>query len=354
MRVFLCTWMLVASVFTLTAQVAFDQRVKEIRHEVIQIAKEEKQILQKEVETINKRVENREISVEEGARQKQDRTEVCADKVEQRVAPLMQELQELIKKDIENPSGNEEATDSNGAAEVMAEVKSEVAKIKTKKKAPRDEARTTSQFVFGFGLNTILINQKLSSINDNGMNIGSARFYEWGATWKTRLIKNSTFLNLKYGVSLMYNNLRPNDNNYFAKNGDQTTLGLYPSALTNEPYFRRVHAVVPVHLEMDFSKKKVYNDQTYIRSQRGFRLGVGGYAGMNIQTKQIIEYKEDGLKHELTSRGNYNTNVFVYGLSAYVGYKSTSLYAKYDLNTLFKNSPDDFNNISMGIRFDFN
>ena len=45
-------------------------------------------------------------------------------------------------------------------------------------------------------------------------------------------------------------------------------------------------------------------------------------------------------------------NTINYGLSAYVGYKSTSLYVKYDLNPLFKNS--ETRNISMGIRLDLN
>ena len=36
------------------------------------------------------------------------------------------------------------------------------------------------------------------------------------------------------------------------------------------------------------------------------------------------------------------------------GYKATSLYLKYDLNPLFENNTIDQNNISLGIRFDFN
>lgn len=53
-------------------------------------------------------------------------------------------------------------------------------------------------------------------------------------------------------------------------------------------------------------------------------------------------------------KGDYNVNNFIYGLSSYVGYKEISLYLKYDLNPIFKNNAIDENNISLGIRFDFN
>ncbi len=47
-------------------------------------------------------------------------------------------------------------------------------------------------------------------------------------------------------------------------------------------------------------------------------------------------------------------NDFIYGVSTYIGYKETSLYLKYDLNPMFKNNAIKQNNISLGVRFDFN
>ncbi len=54
------------------------------------------------------------------------------------------------------------------------------------------------------------------------------------------------------------------------------------------------------------------------------------------------------------TKGDFNTNNFIYGLSAYVGFSEISLYVKYDLNPLFTNNPIKQNNISLGVRFDFN
>jgi hypothetical protein len=44
------------------------------------------------------------------------------------------------------------------------------------------------------------------------------------------------------------------------------------------------------------------------------------------------------LKREKESKADFNVNNFVYGLSTYIGYKSTSLYLKYDLKPTFKDN----------------
>jgi hypothetical protein len=53
-------------------------------------------------------------------------------------------------------------------------------------------------------------------------------------------------------------------------------------------------------------------------------------------------------------KGDFNSSNFIYGLSAYIGYKETSLYVKYDLNPLFRDNAVKQNNVSLGVRFDFN
>ncbi|MDA9316333.1 hypothetical protein N9Q58_00265 [Polaribacter sp.] len=45
-------------------------------------------------------------------------------------------------------------------------------------------------------------------------------------------------------------------------------------------------------------------------------------------------------------------NVVNYGINVYTGYRSTNLYAKYDMNPLFKNTKT--RNLSIGVRLDLN
>ena len=123
------------------------------------------------------------------------------------------------------------------------------------------------------------------------------------------------------------------------------------STRENRTYFKNVYFVVPMHLEFDFSKTKTVDDKKVFKSHRGARFGIGGFVGVNTNSKQFIEYKQDGYKFSEKQKGDFNVNDFTYGLSTYIGYKQTSLYLKYDLNPIFKNNPIDQNNISLGITF---
>jgi hypothetical protein len=359
---------------TVSAQSVFETRIKEIKTDIEIITSQEKETLRMEVEEINARLDKKEITKAEADAQKAAKSEACADRISQRVEPLEREIQRLVKGEVEEDNSiddiAEEIEDLTEEIEDMTEdieddVDTEMRELKgdldrfskkwkSGKKKYRSEERTTSQFVFAFGLNNILTDGDLGSLDNNGIKLSNSRFYEWGITWKTRLAQNSPLLQLKYGVSLTYNNLRPENNQYYIKNDQQTILAEHPQTLTEEPYFRTTNLVVPVHLEFDFSKKRVKDETVIIKSQKGARLGIGGYAGINIRTKQLLEYKEDGLRTEQITRGDYNTSDIVYGISGYIGYKDFSIYTKYDLNPLFSNNTIDQNNVSLGIRFDFN
>ena len=73
-----------------------------------------------------------------------------------------------------------------------------------------------------------------------------------------------------------------------------------------------------------------------------------------MKSKQVLKFEVDDHKVTERVRGDFNTNNFIYGLSTYIGYKQTSLYLKYDLNPLFKENVVEQNNVSLGVRFDFN
>jgi hypothetical protein len=152
----------------------------------------------------------------------------------------------------------------------------------------------------------------------------------------------------------MYNNLRPTDNRTFVKNGDQTNLEVSPTHL-DDSRFKNVYLVVPLHLEFDFSKNKTKDGKPFFQSHQSVRIGLGGYAGLRLKSKQFQLF-DDGNGHDITvkEKGDFNVNNFIYGVSGYIGYKQTSLYVKYDLNPIFENNTVKQNNISLGLRFDLN
>jgi hypothetical protein len=230
----------------------------------------------------------------------------------------------------------------------------ETEKQKDKRKKNRGVGnRTTSQFVFALGANNVLNDNDFSSLNDSEYQFWRSRFYEVGFTWKTRISPQPSQLYFKYGLSFLWNNLRLEDNRIHVKNGNMTEIETFSNQLS-ESRFRHVQMNFPMHLEWDLSKNRVYNDgKVSDRTNQAVRLGVGGFVGFKLGTRQYLEYVDaNNIDIEEVQYDNFNMNTVNYGLSAYVGYKSTSLYVKYDLNPLFKNT--ETRNISLGVRLDLN
>ena len=345
----------------------FEQRAKKIANTIEFVTKSEKQALKEKVEAIEIQLENGKISVDEASRLKKEAAESSAMKIETEINKQNSALQELIQQkvngEIASIDGSEKrggtmiilggtGTDSIGKNKTEINIGSLKVYHGEEDKMKRLSKRTTSQFVLAFGMNNLVTEGE--SLNDSDFKVWGSRFFEWGFTLNSRLLKNHNLLHAKYGLSLMYNNLRPTDNRYFVKNGNQTTL---QSGFTNfdDSKFKNVYLTAPLHLEFDFTPKKFDKEgNSYFRSHKSFRVGIGGYAGVRIKSKQILKYEEDDQKVKTKQKGDFNVNDFNYGLSAYIGHGQLSLYAKYDINPLFKNNTIDQNNVSLGLRFDFN
>jgi len=331
----------------LNAQETFEQRAATIANNIERIAKEEKDSLKIEVDAVNQQLENNQLTQAQADVQRQQYAEKRAKNIEDRVAAEQQKLAELVQdkvdgKVVSKPSKRIRISIPGGYEEYPA--------TDTVHNKAYDFKRTTSQFLFAIGANRMVNDGEIDTDNFKW----NSDFYEWGVTWNTRMLKNSNLLHVRYGLSLQYNNFRPKDDKVFALVNGQTTL--MPSGIDLDlSRLRIVNLVVPVHLEFDFGGKKTNGDKTYYPVQDGFRVGIGGYAGFNVKEKQIIKFEnEDGNDVKQKTKGGFNANDFVYGVSAYVGIGDVALYAKYDLQTIFSSNDIDQNNVSFGIRFDIN
>ena len=331
------------------------RKIELLKQSKDQIAEQEKEALKIEVEEINKRYEKNQISFEEAKVLKESAAKKRALNIENRIAIVENEI--LL---LERNGGDvlkAEAMDSTGvsALEINFDLKradgSSVlweGKRRMKKEWKYDR-RTYSDFVLAIGLNNVLIDGQ--SINDSPYKIGGSRFFEMGWSWRTRVFENTNFVRLNYGFSFQFNGLKPKDNQYFVAENGQVELQEFEFDLKKSK-LRMDNLVFPVHLE--FGPSKLHKTEKTMRYSltNQFRLGIGAYGGFNMGTRQKLKYDRNGenVKDKLT-RG-YNTNDLVYGLSAYVGFDGVLLYAKYDLNPIFKDAPIEQNNISLGLRFD--
>ena len=325
------------------AKKSFESQVKLISSEIEKIAKEEKSALKIEVEAVNVELENGIITKEDAEARKQKLAETRAKNIENRVAIEQQKLEDLVQQKVD---GKIKVTDSTHTSYSFY-----FPAMKIKNKNDKIEKRTTSQFVLAFGANNLVTNK---AVANSDFYYWQSHFFEWGFTENTRIFKNHNLLHLKYGFSVMYNNICPTDNRYFVPaSNSETNLEVFPYELENSR-FKNVYLVAPLHLEFDFSDNKSNHGNGSFSSHKGVRFGIGGYGGFRIKSKQKLYYNIDDDKIRIKTKGDFNANDFIYGVSTYLGYKETSLYLKYDLNPLFENNVVDQNNISLGVRFDFN
>lgn len=325
------------------AKKTFESEVKSISTKIENITEEEKSALKIEVEAVNVELENGKITKEEAETKKQKLAETRAKNIEDRVAVEQENIKNLIQQKVDGKIKVTDSTHTSYAFYFPA--------MKVKNKNDKTEKRTTSQFVLAFGANNLVTNK---AVANSDFYYWQSHFFEWGFTENTRIFKNYNLLHLKYGFSVMYNNICPTDNRYFVTaTNSQTNLEVFPYEL-EDSRFKNVYLVAPLHLEFDFSGKKSNYGNSSFSTHKGVRFGIGGYGGFRIKSKQKMYYNIDDDKIRIKTKGDFNANDFIYGVSTYLGYKETSLYLKYDLNPLFENNAVDQNNISLGVRFDFN
>ncbi|MEI7509473.1 MAG: hypothetical protein WCJ62_08410 [Flavobacterium sp.] len=320
----------------------FEAKVKAIGDKIEKITAEEKAFLKIEVEKVNLLVEKGTITQEQAEDKKKTLANASASTIESRIAAAQEELKELVQAKVDGK-----------LAEYSKKHEFSFKWTSRKDSIQKSENRTTSISVLAFGANNLVTNGAIA--NSDFKYIGSS-FFEWGISLNTRISKSNNLLHFKYGLTGVYNELKPTENRYFIDNNGQTTLSTVPfSSNTKDTRFKNVFITIPLFLEFDFSGNKIdKNGNKIFRIERGYRFGLGGFIGYNTNSKQFITYEENGYRIDVRQKGNWNIPDWNYGISAYVGYKHKSVYVKYDLNPMFKNNTVKQNNISLGVRFDWN
>ena len=325
------------------------EKIKILLNKRAQVENLEKEKLKQKVEAINLRLEQGEITNEKAEELKKEYAQVHALNIENKHAIFDNKI-ELLKRD---ESAKIDLNTSPtliriGTGEDTSEDFIYIGRQDDDKPRKYDK-RTKSELVLAVGFNNAIIEGE--KLEDSPYKFGGSRFFEIGWAWKTRLLKESNFIRFKYGFSFQINGLKPIDNQYFVQDGDLTYLEEFPvdlkkSKLTN------TNLVFPLHFEFGPSKK--IEKETYFRysTRNQFKIGLGGYGGFNIGTRQKLKYKVDGERTKDKIKRSYNTSSLVYGLSGYIAFDDVALYVKYDLSPIFKDQVMDQNNISIGLRFD--
>ncbi|NRD21665.1 hypothetical protein HNV10_00325 [Winogradskyella litoriviva] len=329
-----------------------DYKIAQLEVERAKIEDDEKSILKLKIEIINKRLDADEITAAEAETLKKEAAKTAVLNIENRTVIIDKQIALLERNgyDSDEYSKDEDSRFVFRIGRDAGEDDKFVYVGEASKDKPRKyDLRTSSDLVFAFGFNNTLIDGQ--NFEDTPYKIGGSGFIELGYAWKTRIFENTNFWRLKYGFSIQWNKLKLKDNNYFVNTNGDISLQEYPID-AKKIKFRTTNLVFPMHLEFGPSKKIEKEDYFRYSTHKKLKIGLGGYAGLNIGDMQKIKYKENGDNEKDKQRNQFEVSEFVYGLSGYVALGEVALYVKYDLNPLFKNQSVEQNNISVGLRFD--
>lgn len=117
--------------------------------------------------------------------------------------------------------------------------------------------------------------------------------------------------------------------------------------------------------DIDFEKSKLTHSAVNIplmamlhfkreNGKDGFMIGAGGFAGYRLGSHTKQKYRQDGKTEKDKTRDSFNLSDFQYGLEGVVGYGALDLFAKYNMNELFKDGQGpQANTLSFGFRLFF-
>ncbi|GLB51144.1 hypothetical protein NBRC110019_01830 [Neptunitalea chrysea] len=309
---------------------------------------QEKEKLKEEVKKIEERLAKGELTKEEAEDLKTEAARTAAKNIENRTAILDNKIALAERGENFNERRDLRSTVLIGSKGIELDNEMYTDSTTYRRRIKYDK-RTYGSVTVAVGINNAVIEGK--GIDGSPYQVGGSKFFEIGYMWNTRLFNNSNAVRFRYGLSLQYNGLRTNSGKYFVEYGDQTILEEFPYDL-KKAKLRMDNIVAPVFFEFGPSKKVERDRYFRYYNSRMFKIGIGGYAGLNYSTRQKLKYKKDGDKSKDKLKTDYNTNNFIYGVAAYVGIGDASLYVKYDLNPIFHNAETKQNNVSLGIRWD--
>lgn len=346
--------------FTVQAGIAQEKqkvqsKVEQLQRLKAEITSQEKEALKFEIEEINQRLENKQIAESEAQSLKESAAKKRALNIENRLTIIDNEIALLERnngrvlvidtlgygKQIEIGFGH---NDDNNDKIFGVKVSNNKKNVKI-----QYDIKTYSDLVIAVGLNNTIIEGQ--TLDDSPYKIGGSRFFEMGWQWSTRVFENSNFMRFNYGFSFQFNGLKPTDNRYFVNNNDDIILEEFDVEL-DKVKLRMDNLVFPIHFEFGPSNVRKNENSIRYNLDKKFRVGVGGYGGFNLSTRQKLKYERDGENRKDKLKRDYNTSNLIYGLSAYAGFGGTTLYVKYDLNPIFQDALVEQRNISLGLRFD--
>lgn len=326
---------------------AIKARLERLEKAKESMLEEERSMLKEKVEEIDMLLGDGTITAEEAKKRKEEAAMITARNIENRTAIIDNKIELVKRGEFVGTSDSYITIDIREDEDWLHIVGFE--DYFPSRKEKRYDRRTTSDLVLAAGFNNAFVEG--GNLDDSPYRIGGSRFFEIGWQFKTRVFKESNWLRFVYGLNFQFNGFKPEDDRYFVRDGDLTTLEEFPGNL-DKSKLRMDNLVIPLYFEMGPSKRIDRDDYFRYSIRRKFRIGLGGYFGVNYSTRHKLKYKIDGERTKEKIKNSYNTSNSIYGLAGYIGFGDLTLYTRYELNTIFKDPNPDQHNIAFGLRLE--
>ena len=316
------------------------------------IKDEVKEELKDRIKTINKKLDDGALDHVEAEKQKRAIAEQKAKDIEERQEIARIFYQYAKRNDIDNICEVELPVIKEDYEKWISQVEEneDEFKIHEHVESMREEYNYVyySRPIVSFGFNNTF--SEGSFLKDPTHKFAGSRYFEFGWQWSRNLFRKSNRLRFDYGISMQYNGIKPKDELVFIKNGQQTELQEFGQDL-DKSKFRMTNLILPLHIELTDSKKR-FEDGDMTFTKPSFKVGFGGFVGVNFSTLQKLKYEEDDNSFKLKQRGDFNTETFIYGVNAFIGTDNLQLFGQYNLNPVFSKNPIDEHNFQLGVRLE--
>ncbi|UYZ64039.1 PorT family protein [Hymenobacter weizhouensis] len=231
----------------------------------------------------------------------------------------------------------EEGTGANGSDRVEVHLGSTPKddSINNARRKAKQEERANravrSNFNLNLGLNA-WVNQAGSTTTDVQPDLRpfGSRYLSLNWHYDIRVGRRGSPLYLVTGPELAFNNYMLDGNYQFADADNRTEIAQAPAGRELEKSKLAVTTInLPLMAKLSFQNKK---------GKDAFRIGAGGFVGYRLGSHTKLKYEQDGRTRKDKDRGGYNLQDFQYGVQGIIGIRGIELFAKYNLNEVFKDN----------------
>ncbi|WP_052732243.1 outer membrane beta-barrel protein [Hymenobacter terrenus] len=227
-------------------------------------------------------------------------------------------------------------------------------KSKEQRQAHRDSVRLKSfenrrgaNLIFDLGLNTFVNQKQYFAPNGQPETIDlrpeGSRYVNVGFHWDIPLGGKRSPVSVTTGYEVSVNNYMLEGNYRWVNENGRTDV-----ILNREGHQYQKTKLATSSINLPVMLRLQLRDSHY---KPTFLVSAGGFIGYRIRSWTKVKYTNEGTTYKDKDRGSYNMESLLYGLQGTIGYNNLELFAKYNMNGLFKTGVGpDTQVLSFGVR----